>query len=93
MIVVTGTDTGIGKTVFAAALTVALGAHYWKPVQAGLDPRSDADSVATLSGLPAAHILPEAYRLANSVMGVAQDIERTRKAEARSARLMRPRAR
>ena len=34
--VITGTDTDIGKTVFAAALTAALGASYWKPVQAGL---------------------------------------------------------
>ena len=62
--VVTGTDTDVGKTVFAAALAGALRAHYWKPVQAGLDPRSDADSVAALSGLPASQILPEAYRLA-----------------------------
>lgn len=65
-IVVTGTDTGIGKTVFSAALAGALQAHYWKPVQAGLDPdgSGDADSVARLSGLPRARILPEAYRLA-----------------------------
>ena len=62
-IVVTGTDTDIGKTVFAAALAGALGAAYWKPVQAGLDDGSDAARVATLSGLPARHILPEAYRL------------------------------
>jgi dethiobiotin synthetase len=62
-IVVTGTDTDVGKTVFAAALTQALGAHYWKPVQAGLDPGSDAGTVAAL-GVPAARILPEAYRLA-----------------------------
>lgn len=62
-IVVTGTDTDIGKTVFAAALAGALGAAYWKPVQAGLDDGSDAARVATLSGLPASHILPEAYRL------------------------------
>jgi dethiobiotin synthetase len=32
--IVTGTDTDIGKTVFAAGLTRALGATYWKPVQA-----------------------------------------------------------
>jgi dethiobiotin synthetase len=32
VLVVTGTDTGIGKTVFAAALAGALGAHYWKPI-------------------------------------------------------------
>ena len=62
-IVVTGTDTDIGKTVFAAALAGALGAAYWKPVQAGLDDGSDAARVAALSGLPASHILPEAYRL------------------------------
>lgn len=63
VIVVTGTDTDVGKTVFAAALAGALGARYWKPVQAGLDPRADVDSVALLSGLTADHILPEAYRL------------------------------
>lgn len=63
-IVITGTDTDVGKTVFAAALTGALNAHYWKPVQAGLAPSADRDSVATLSGVPASHILPEAYRLA-----------------------------
>ena len=61
--VVTGTDTGIGKTIFAAALTGALQAHYWKPVQAGLDDGADRDHVAQLSGVPTSHILPEAYRL------------------------------
>lgn len=61
--VVTGTDTDIGKTVFAAALVGALGGHYWKPVQAGLDGGSDAERVATLSGLTPARVLPEAYRL------------------------------
>jgi dethiobiotin synthetase len=62
-IVVTGTDTDVGKTVFAAALAGALAAHYWKPVQAGDLDHGDAARVASLSGLPAAHILPEAYRL------------------------------
>lgn len=61
--VVTGTDTGIGKTVFSAALTGALGAHYWKPVQSGLADGADKDEVARLAGLPATRILPEAYRL------------------------------
>lgn len=64
VLVITGTDTGIGKTVFSAGLAGALGAHYWKPVQAGVDPEGDKESVAALSGLPASHILPEAYRLA-----------------------------
>lgn len=62
--VVTGTDTGIGKTVFAAGLAATLGAHYWKPIQAGVDPEGDKETVAALSGLPADRILPEAYRLA-----------------------------
>jgi len=61
--VVTGTDTGIGKTVFAAALTGALGAHYWKPVQSGLADGADKDSVASLAAVPAERIIPEAYRL------------------------------
>ena len=61
-IVVTGTDTDVGKTVFAAALTVALDAFYWKPVQAGLDDGSDATTVTAL-GVPADRVVPEAYRL------------------------------
>ena len=61
--VVTGTDTDIGKTVFAAGLAGALGAHYWKPVQAGVDPEGDKETVARLGNIPQTHILPEAYRL------------------------------
>lgn len=64
VLVVTGTDTGIGKTIFSAALAGSLGAHYWKPIQAGVDPEGDKETVAALSGLPAGRILPEAYRLA-----------------------------
>lgn len=63
-IIVTGTDTEIGKTVFAAALVGAMGAHYWKPVQAGLDDDGgDRDRVARLAGVAADRIVPEAYRL------------------------------
>ena len=62
-IVVTGTDTDIGKTIFAAALAGALGGYYWKPVQSGLEDGSDSETVARLSGLPAGRILPEGYRL------------------------------
>ncbi len=57
--VITGTDTGVGKTVFAAALAGALRSLYWKPVQTGAD--SDSATVAALSALPAAHLLPSAY--------------------------------
>jgi dethiobiotin synthetase len=58
--VVTGTDTDIGKTVFAAALAGALQARYWKPVQAGLDAETDSQVAARLAGV---ETLPEAYRL------------------------------
>ena len=82
--IVTGTDTDVGKTVFAAGLAGALGARYWKPVQAGMMPTTDRDSVADLSGLPAGHILPEAYRLETPASphfaarrdGVAIELER-----------------
>jgi dethiobiotin synthetase len=62
-LVVSGTDTGIGKTVLAAALTGYLKAHYWKPVQAGLEGETDSAAVARLSGLGLGCLLPEAYRL------------------------------
>jgi dethiobiotin synthetase len=62
-IIVTGTDTGVGKTVFAAALAGALDGHYWKPIQAGLDTATDSATVAELSGLGAGRVLPEAHRL------------------------------
>ncbi|MGF0523334.1 dethiobiotin synthase [Agrobacterium pusense] len=61
--VISGTDTGIGKTVFAAALTHALEAHYWKPVQSGLAEETDSETVARLAGVPHTRILQEAYRL------------------------------
>ena len=61
--VVTGTDTGIGKTVFSAGLAGALHARYWKPVQSGLAGETDSDCVRRLAGLPADFILTEAYRL------------------------------
>lgn len=62
-IVITGTDTDVGKTVFAAGLAGALGSSYWKPVQAGLEGETDTARVAALSGLPSAKLLPETHRL------------------------------
>jgi dethiobiotin synthetase len=62
-LIVTGTDTGIGKTVFAAGLAGALDGVYWKPVQAGLEEETDRATALRLSGLPPERILPEAYRL------------------------------
>lgn len=59
-VVVAGTDTDIGKTVFAAGLTQALGAEYLKPVQSGLEGETDSQTVARLTGRPT---LPELVRL------------------------------
>lgn len=61
--VVTGTGTGIGKTIFAAGLVAALDGEYWKPVQSGLDGPSDTDTVRALTGLPPERFHREAYRL------------------------------
>jgi dethiobiotin synthetase len=62
-IVVTGTDTGIGKTVFAAGLTRLLDGVYWKPVQAGLEGETDTEAVRRLSGLSPDRMLHEVWRL------------------------------
>lgn len=62
-IVITGTDTGIGKTVFSAALTAALGACYWKPVQSGLEDETDSRFVRRLARLPEDKVLRERYLL------------------------------
>lgn len=62
-IVVTGTDTDVGKTVFAAGLADFLQANYWKPVQAGLDGETDTELVMRLGGLTPERIGPERYRL------------------------------
>ncbi len=56
---VTGTDTGIGKTLVSAWLTHHWRAEYWKPVQTGATEDSDSATIAALA--PAARIHPPAY--------------------------------
>lgn len=61
---ITGTDTGIGKTVVSAMLVRGLKADYWKPVQSGLENGlSDTDRVRQWTGLPDNHFHPECYKL------------------------------
>jgi dethiobiotin synthetase len=80
---VTGTDTDVGKTVVAAALTSGLDAYYWKPIQSGLTPSTDTAAVRRWTGLPAERFLPEVYRLrepmsphaAAEIDGVTIDVE------------------
>lgn len=42
---------------------MALKAHYWKPIQSGLEDGLDREEVLRLSGVPAGRALSEAYRL------------------------------
>lgn len=56
---VTGTDTGIGKTLVSAWLTHAWKADYWKPIQTGAVEGTDSGTVAKLA--PGALVHPSAY--------------------------------
>lgn len=60
---VTGTDTGVGKSVAAAWLLQQLDGDYWKPIQSGLSGETDTELVQRLSGLPAERFHPETHRL------------------------------
>lgn len=65
---ITGTDTGVGKTLSAAIMTLALKATYWKPIQSGLkDEMSDTDKVRELTALAANHFSPSSYSLQASL--------------------------
>jgi dethiobiotin synthetase len=64
---VTGTDTDVGKTVVSAWLLSHIDALYWKPVQAGAEPETDAATVRRLAGLDEDRILPEAYVLPEAI--------------------------
>lgn len=57
---VTGTDTGVGKTLVSAVLMSGLCAVYWKPVQCG-EP-GDTEWVRQATGLPDRHLARETYR-------------------------------
>lgn len=58
---VTAIDTDSGKTIVSAILCEALGADYWKPIQAGF-PR-DTEEVQRLVSNDQLKVFPEAYLL------------------------------
>jgi dethiobiotin synthase len=68
---VTGTDTGVGKTVVSAALMIALRAvvpvRYWKPIQTGIEQDDDTATVAALARCPADELLTVGVRLRRPV--------------------------
>ncbi len=61
-IAILGIHTGIGKTIASAVIAEAIGADYWKPVQAGLEER-DAALVMQLLTNGAERVHPEAFLL------------------------------
>jgi dethiobiotin synthetase len=58
---VTGTDTGVGKTVLSALLVAALDGIYWKPVQTGANEGTDRNSVRLWAACPEERLLLERY--------------------------------
>lgn len=58
---ITGTDTGVGKTVVAALFTMGWRARYWKPIQTGSI--SDQAAVARITALPPARFAAGRYHL------------------------------
>ncbi|MEM7618836.1 MAG: dethiobiotin synthase [Pseudomonadota bacterium] len=63
MIFVSGTDTEIGKTVVCAWLKLHTAAKYWKPVQCGLEPCTDLETVQQLTQCMREDIIPTKYTL------------------------------
>jgi dethiobiotin synthetase len=86
---VTGTDTGIGKTVVSAMLCAGLGAVYWKPIQTGSTKGTDRVTVMRLASLQKERTLPEVYlfkppvspHLAALKVGVEIDLRKIRAPE------------
>ena len=84
---VTGTDTGIGKTVLSALLVAALDLDYWKPIQTGASEVTDRQTVIMCAGIPGERTHPEQYifdppvspHLAAELKGVEIEIERIRR--------------
>ncbi len=64
---VTGTDTGIGKTVVSAALMLRLrlehAVRYWKPIQTGIEQDDDTAEVARLADCRPDELLKAGVRL------------------------------
>ena len=63
-IIVTGTDTGVGKTLLSSLLMASLdGYRYWKPIQSGLDAETDTETVIRQAEIAPSAVIPEAFRL------------------------------
>ncbi len=65
---ITGTDTGVGKTLVSAILTAVMEASYWKPIQSGVaDEISEEEKVKNLIHLDEKKIIDPVYTLQASL--------------------------
>ena len=84
---ITGTDTGVGKTLLSALLVAALQRKYWKPIQTGACEGTDQQAVMKWADVPEDRTCPEAYifnpplspHLAAEEKGIEIDFERIRR--------------
>jgi dethiobiotin synthase len=64
---ITGTDTGVGKTIVSAALMIryrlVASLRYWKPIQTGIEEDDDTRTVEALTGRQRAAVVEERVRL------------------------------
>src|SRR2546425_11615453 len=58
---VTGTDTGVGKTLLSALLVAALNRKYWKPIQTGASEGTDRETVMHWAEVSADRTYRESY--------------------------------
>jgi dethiobiotin synthetase len=58
---VTGTDTGVGKTVLSAVLVASLNRRYWKPIQTGASEGTDRGAVVNWAGVTIEDTHAEAF--------------------------------
>jgi len=86
---VTGTDTGVGKTVLSAALLLRYpGAAYWKPIQTGSE-----DDTAEVHRLSGGRVIDQGIRLPDPVSphlaaqraGIAIDVDALQSRESNRA--------
>src|SRR5262245_29141153 len=84
---VTGTDTGVGKTVVSALLVASLNRRYWKPIQTGASEGTDRAAVMQFAGVTVEHTHREAFlfdhpvspHLAAALQGRRIDLETIRR--------------
>ncbi|WP_276388734.1 dethiobiotin synthase [Eudoraea chungangensis] len=91
-IFVTGISTEVGKTIASSIIVEALGADYWKPIQAGDLHYTDSHKVHDLISSDTAVIHPSSYALktpmsphaAAEIDGIEIDLEKIQAPETRN---------